>query len=102
MLTETLHLERPITIQQQLSREHTESINPSGIYKLLCNTCNMAYIGQSGGSIDTRYKEHIRYIRYNNPQSVYAMHVLHNKHECRPAKDTLQLLKACSEGTRMS
>ena len=62
----------------------------------------MAYVGQSGRSIDTRYKEHVRYIRYNNPQSAYAMHILQNKHEYGPAKDTLQLLKTCSKGTRMS
>jgi len=62
----------------------------------------MAYIGQSGSSINTRYKEHIRYIRYNNPQSAYAMHILQNKHEYGPAKDTLQLLKVCPKGTRMS
>jgi len=63
------------TIQQQLSREINNSTNPSGIYKLQCNTCKMAYIGQSGRSIATRYKEHIRYIRNNSPQSAYAMHI---------------------------
>jgi hypothetical protein len=35
--------------------------NPSGIYKLKCNTCNKAYIGQSGRSIAIRHKEHLRY-----------------------------------------
>jgi hypothetical protein len=31
--------------------------NPSGIYKLNCNTCSRAYIGQSGTSIAVRHKE---------------------------------------------
>jgi len=53
----------------------------------------MAYIGQSGRSVATRYKEHIRYIRNNSPQSAYAMHILQNRHEYRPVKETLQLLK---------
>jgi len=35
------------TLQQQLSKKQNNT-NPSGIYKLKCNTCNKAYIGQSG------------------------------------------------------
>jgi hypothetical protein len=31
--------------------------NNSGIYKLTCNTCQGVYIGQTGVTIDTRYKE---------------------------------------------
>jgi len=72
--------------------------NSSGIYKLQCNTCKMAYIGQSGRPIATRYKEHIRYIRNNSPHSAYAMHILQNRHEYGPAKESLQLLKECSKG----
>ena len=34
------------TIQQQLSDKQIYK-NPSGIYKLKCNTCNRAYVGQS-------------------------------------------------------
>jgi len=95
---------RTNTIQQQLSRENSNRTNPSGIYeyKLLCNTCNMVYIGQTGRSISISYKEHITYIRYNNPQSAYAIHILQNKHEYGPEKETLQLLKSCPKGTRMS
>jgi glycine cleavage system regulatory protein len=35
------------TIHQQLTEKSTQK-NPRGIYKLKCNTCNNAYIGQSG------------------------------------------------------
>jgi len=34
--------------------------------KLIGNTCNRSYIGQPGGTISIRYKEHIRYIETNN------------------------------------
>ena len=54
------------TLQQKLSKKQNNK-NTSGIYKLKCNTCNKAYIGQSVRSIDIRHKEHIRYIRNNNP-----------------------------------
>jgi hypothetical protein len=42
------------------------------------NTCNNAYIGQSGRSITVRPKEHVRYVRTNNPASAYALHILIN------------------------
>ena len=54
------------TLQQQLSEKQNNK-NPSGIYKLKCNTCNKEYVGQSGSSINIRHKEHIRYIRTNSP-----------------------------------
>jgi len=90
------------TIQQQLSIENTNRTNPNGIYKLQCNTCNRVYIGQAGRSINIRYKEHIRYIKYNNPQSAYAAHILQNRHEYGPQEETLHLLKHCHKGTWMT
>jgi hypothetical protein len=45
-----------------------------------------------------RHKEHVRYIRSNNPTSAYATHILHNGHEYGTAKTTLQLLKHCQKG----
>jgi hypothetical protein len=69
--------------------------------KLKCNTCNGVYVGQSHRAINVRYKEHIRYIRTNNPKSVYATHILENRHEYGTRESTLQLLQACQKGTRM-
>jgi hypothetical protein len=81
-------------IQQQLTEKQTLN-NPSGIYKLKCNTCNNVYVGQSGRAIKVRYKEHIRYIRTNNSTSAYATHILQNRNEYGTSDDTLQLLTAC-------
>jgi hypothetical protein len=85
---------------QQLTKKQTHK-DPSGIYKLKCNTCNRAYVGQSGRAIRVRYGEHIRYIRTNNPKSAYATHILDNRHEYGTSEDTLQFLQACQKGTRM-
>jgi len=74
------------------SEKHT-SWRLSGIYRLTCNTCNQAYIGQTGRTINIRYKEHIRYIKTNNPQSAYALHILNNRHEYGPQEETMQLVK---------
>ena len=38
-------------------------INSSGIYRLQCKTCKKSYVGQTGGSIETRHREHIRYTK---------------------------------------
>ena len=63
-----------------------------GIYSLSCVTCNKEYVGQTSRSLRLRYKEHERYIKYNNPQSVYAIHIL-NKHEYGPIEKTMSLLQ---------
>ena len=34
-------------------------------------------------------------------QALYATHILDNRHEFGPAKETLKLLKPCSKGSRM-
>jgi hypothetical protein len=60
-----------------------------------------AYIGQSGGIITVRHKEHVRYVRTNNPTSAYALHILNNKHGNGTSAETLELLKSCHKGTRM-
>jgi len=41
--------------------------------------------------ITTRFKEHLRYIKNNDPQSAYAMHILNSRHEYGPEIKTLQL-----------
>ena len=74
----------------------------SGIYKLTCNTCQDVYIGQTGISTDTRYKEHIRYIRTNNPQSTFAMHILNNRHEYGTQERIMELIKTCTKGKLMN
>jgi hypothetical protein len=49
-----------------------------------------------------RHKEHVQYIRTNNPTSAYAMHILNNKHYFGTAEETLKLLKPCHKGPRMN
>ena len=40
-----------------------------------------------------RYQEHTHYIRNNNPQSVFASHILDNKHECGTIEEIMELIK---------
>ena len=53
----------------------------------------MSYIGQTSINLNQRYREHIRYIRNNDPQSAYAQHILQNWHEYVSITDTMSLLK---------
>jgi len=43
--------------------------------------CHNSYVGQTGRTLGIRHKEHTRYIKTNNPVSVYAPYILNNKHE---------------------
>jgi hypothetical protein len=81
---------------QQLTKLKTINQTPehdkSGIYKLTCNTCHRSHIGQTSRSLKLGFQEHTRYIKHNDTQSVYALHVLNNKHEYGPISDTMSLL----------
>ena len=83
-------------ILQQLTKPNltskTQEQDKSGIYKLTCNICQMSYIGQTSRSLKQGYQEHIRYIRHNEPQSAYALHILSNKNEYGPINDIMTLL----------
>jgi len=84
------------TIQQQTRPKNRETIhdhNKSGIYKLLCKTCNRAYIGQTSHKLSLRFCEHIRYVKNNDPQSAYTQHILQNIHEYGTLTDTMSQLK---------
>jgi len=74
-------------------RDHTPPHNKRGIYQLTCNMCNLAYVGQTSRSLSICFKEHIRYIRSNNPQSAYTLHILQNQHDYGPMNNTMTLLK---------
>ena len=41
----------------------------------------------------TQDPDHARYIKNNNPQSAYALHILNNQHEYGPMEKTMTLLK---------
>jgi hypothetical protein len=78
------------------NKELPNKILNSGIYELICQTCNYAYIGQTSRDLLTRYKEHIRYVKNNEPKSAYAQHILDSQHEFGPAHKTVELIQACN------
>jgi hypothetical protein len=47
------------TIQNIVKHERTDEYNKSGIYQMKCLDCTLKYIGQTGRTLHTSYKEHI-------------------------------------------
>jgi hypothetical protein len=78
-------------------KKEIDPFTEAGIYKIECNTCNKAYIGQSGREIKTRFKEHISYIRTNKPTSAFAQHILDRNHDYGNITDSVQILKRCQK-----
>jgi hypothetical protein len=52
------------TIQNILKpKSQIDKYSRSGIYQMKCMDCPLKYIGQTGRTFNTRYKEHIHDIR---------------------------------------
>lgn len=74
----------------------------SGVYKLDCSECSSTYIGQTGRSFNTRYKEHISAYRNNHPEkSHFAKHLLDTGHRI-PDNHTFSILHTCKKSLKLS
>jgi len=92
--TTTLHhLIKPIAPTRL--QEHEKS----GIYKIKCNTCHKAYVGQTSRNLKSRFREHIQYIKNNDPHSAYAPHILNCRHEYGNTDDIMTLLMQINKPT---
>jgi phosphoribulokinase len=82
---------------QQLIRPKTQiqttEHEKSGIYEIICNTCHKSYVGQTSHKLNLRFREHVRYIKNNDPRSAYALHKLNCRHEYGNINYTMTLLE---------
>ena len=63
-------------------------------YNIQINTIHQSITQHlTSRSLSLWFQEHIRYIRHNNPQSAYALHILQNQHEYGPLNSAMTLLK---------
>jgi hypothetical protein len=53
-------------------------------------------------SLKLRCQEHIRYIKYNNRHSAFALRILQNLHECGPIQETMNLLQSVRKGLHVN
>jgi hypothetical protein len=74
----------------------------SGVYQIRCMDCPLKYIGQTGQTFKTRYKEHIQAIRNNNSNSGYSKHILNTGHTYGSITDTMKALKTQRKGKHLN
>jgi hypothetical protein len=80
---------------QKLLRTHQNQINfnGSGVYQLECGDCNRKYVGQTGRSFHTRFKEHKGDFDNNNNKSLFAKHLLEEGHSLQPIESCMKILE---------
>jgi hypothetical protein len=74
----------------------------SGIYKLRCKDCPLEYVGQTGRSFSTRYKEHISAIKHNKDTSTYAQHILNTGHAYGDMQEVMEVIQIARKGRYMN
>jgi hypothetical protein len=66
-----------------------------------CMVCPLKYIEQTGRTFQTRYKEHIEAIRYNNSNSGYSNHILNTGHTYGSITDAMKIVKIEKKGKHL-
>jgi hypothetical protein len=64
--------------------------------------CPLHYMGQTGPSFQTRYKEHIHAIKYNKDISTYAQHILNTGHSYGNIQKTMEIIQIIQKGRHMN
>jgi hypothetical protein len=75
-----------------------DKYNLSGIYHLQCADCPLKYVGQTGRTFKTRFKEHIRDLKNGGQNSKFAQHILDKTHEVGTIDHTLKILLLGKKG----
>jgi hypothetical protein len=80
----------------------TEKYDTSGVYRMKCLDCPLRYIGQTGRTFKTRYKEHIQAIRNNNGNSEYSNYILNTGHTYGTITDTMDIIRYGRKGRHLN
>jgi hypothetical protein len=82
------------TLQNQLrTYQNQADFNRCGVYQLECEDCNRKYVGQTGRSFHTRYKEHKGDFDNNYHKSLFAKHLLEEGHSMQPMESCMKILE---------
>jgi hypothetical protein len=63
-----------------------------------CQGCPLKYVGPSGRTFNTRYKEHIHDIRSNNSNTGYLNHISNTGHTYGTIADTMEIITIGRKG----
>jgi len=73
----------------------------SGIYQIICPTCNMKHTGQTGRAFNTRFRERLRESKNGYVKSRFAQQLLENRHAIGPMNDIMDTLFFTNKGRLM-
>jgi hypothetical protein len=77
----------------------TEKYEACGVYNIKCRSCHGTYIGQTGRSFKTRFKEHVSDIVNNRSKTGYSHHILSKGHERAHDINELEILEIQQKGS---
>jgi hypothetical protein len=63
-----------------------------------CNDCPLKYIGQTGRTFNTRFKEHIYNIKCNNSNTGYSIHILDARLSYDTIENTMDVIRIGQKG----
>lgn len=85
-----------IRLRHKLSHQKNE-YNSSGVYKLKCNDCDCFYIGQTGRSFTTRFREHT----YPQNKTAFGTHLKDAKHSVVNITRNMKILHKTEKGRKL-
>jgi hypothetical protein len=91
------HLLSPAQHQQQ-----SDKFSKSRVYTLTCNHCQKRYIGQTGRSFYTHYKEHIQDYTQNYRKSQFVKHLLDLNHPLGTLEQAMTILHTTKKGRMLN
>ena len=71
------------------------------IYQVTCKDCNKRYIGQTGNSFYTKFREHFNEFKHGNGCSKFAQHLLENRHSIGPIDEIMEVVHTVKKGRMM-
>ena len=74
----------------------------TSVYKIICDDCDMFYIGQTGRAFKERFKEHLPKSNLNTVRSNYAKHLMAFNHNYTDFDNNFIPLYVCSKGRYMN
>jgi hypothetical protein len=83
-------------------QDHNDKYDNSGIYQLECTDCGKQYIGQTGRSFKTRFKEHKRDYETKSNKSLFAKHLIEQNHQLHSIENCMTILNHQQKGRKMN
>jgi hypothetical protein len=85
-----------------MKKNTTNRYNLSGVYQLWFRECPCRYIDQRGKTFKTRFKEHIRDIKYNGQYPKFSPRIIDPGHEWDTMEKAMRILHIEKKGQMLN